>query len=111
MSSPDPSNPYAPPQQPLQKPPVIGPDPAMIQGGEFAPCPRCQQCDAVKVSFTWWGGIVGPAMFSHVKCRACGRTFNGKTGKPNDTAIAIYVGVGVVLGLGIVVALALGGML
>jgi hypothetical protein len=42
-------------------------------------------------------------MLTHVRCLDCDRCFNGKTGKPNDRAIAIYVGVGIALGLGLCV--------
>lgn len=38
---------------------------------------------------------------SHVKCGGCGAGYNGKTGKSNDTAIAIYVGVSVVIVAGL----------
>jgi len=72
--------------------------------GPQATCPYCG-CPgwADKVSFTWWGGLVGPALFSHVKCRNCRRAYNGKTGKSNDGAIAIYVGVSVALAILILV--------
>lgn len=71
---------------------------ADLERGPYANCPFCR-CPgrADKVSFTWWGGLLGPVMFSHVKCRKCGRAYNGKTGKPNDTAIAIYIAVSVAL--------------
>lgn len=66
---------------------------------EYAPCPNCECTDADKVSFTWWGGILGPALLTHVRCQECGTAYNGKTGKSNDTAIAIYMIVGAGLGL------------
>jgi len=72
---------------------------------EYAPCPNCSCTDADKVSFTWWGGVVGPALFTHVRCQECGTTYNGKTGKSNNTAIAIYMVVG--LGLGVVIGVGL----
>lgn len=56
----------------------------------YAPCPKCRQSAAEKVSFTWWGGLIGPRILSHVKCRACGTGYNGKTGKDNTTGIIIY---------------------
>ena len=67
----------------------------------FAACPKCDAKRGETVSFTWWGGLLGPRLLSHVKCGGCGAGYNGKTGKSNDTAIAIYLGVGVVIGLGI----------
>lgn len=92
-------NPYASPQvqgQPFLPPPGTLP---------FAPCPTCGNTFASKIGFTWWGGMVGPAMFTHVKCCRCGNAYNGKTGKSNNTAIAIYVAVSTVIGLILVVAL------
>ncbi|HEX8248016.1 MAG TPA: hypothetical protein VF599_07580 [Pyrinomonadaceae bacterium] len=57
---------------------------------QYAPCPKCRQSLAQKVSFTWWGGILGPKLLSHVKCGACGIGYNGKSGKDNTTNIIIY---------------------
>jgi len=57
---------------------------------QYAPCPSCGQSNAKKVSFTWWGGALGPRMFSHVKCHNCGTEYNGKTGKSNQNNILIY---------------------
>ena len=57
---------------------------------QIAPCPKCGNTDAKKVSYTWWGGFIGPKVFNHVKCTRCGYTYNGKTGKSNITAVIIY---------------------
>jgi len=56
----------------------------------YAPCPKCGSTNATKVKFTWWGGGLGPNMFTHVKCQNCGTEYNGKTGKSNQTNILIY---------------------
>ena len=56
----------------------------------FAPCPKCAATTAERVKFTWWGGILGPKILTHVKCTACGTKYNGKTGKDNSLFIAIY---------------------
>src|SRR5229473_2099811 len=41
--------------------------------GPYADCPNCSSPGhADKISFTWWGGLVGPAIFNHVRCRECG---------------------------------------
>ncbi|HQR38806.1 MAG TPA: hypothetical protein PLF26_10445 [Blastocatellia bacterium] len=64
---------------------------------QYAPCPNCQDTNATQVSFTWWGGLVGPRMLSHVKCSRCATAYNGKTGKSNTMGIALYVGVSVAL--------------
>lgn len=76
----------------------------------FAPCPKCRNSAAQKLKFTWWGGVLGPKLLTHVKCNACGNTYNGKTGKDNTTGIVIYsVIVGVIcLGLVVVMFAALG---
>jgi uncharacterized protein (DUF983 family) len=72
---------------------------------QYAPCPKCRSTGAELMKFTWWGGLLGPKILTHVKCPACGHTFNGKTGRDNTTGIVIYsVIVGVVaLGLLVVV--------
>ena len=58
---------------------------------QYAPCPQCGSTNAAKVKYTWWGGALGPAMFTHVKCNNCGTQYNGKTGKSNQNSIIIYV--------------------
>lgn len=56
-------------------------------------CPKCQQdVTPQPVGFTWWGGFVGAKVINHVECPSCHGRFNGKTGKPNDKGIAIYIG-------------------
>ncbi len=65
----------------------------------YARCPECNCRDAEKVTFTWWGGLLGPAMLTHVRCMECGTEYNGKTGKSNQTAIIIYLCVGIGIGL------------
>ena len=56
----------------------------------YASCPKCRASAAEKVKFTWWGGVLGPKVLSHVKCNACGHKYNGKTGQDNTTGIIIY---------------------
>lgn len=70
----------------------------------FAPCPQCAG-PAEKLRFTWWGGILGPKILSHVKCTGCGYKYNGKTGKDNTTGIIIYSAIVAVLCLGLVAAM------
>lgn len=54
-------------------------------------CPRCQSdVQPAPVKFTWWGGLLGPRLLSHVECPACRARFNGKTGQPNTTGIVVY---------------------
>lgn len=87
-------NPYQAPQQPPQQFPPPG-----MGGPQTAPCPQCGNPYGKTPGFTWWGGILGPKLLSHVHCTRCGTGFNSKTGKSNNTAIAIYVGVGLVIGV------------
>jgi hypothetical protein len=68
-------------------------------------CPHCHQLAPTNpVGFTWWGGLVGPRLLSHVQCAACGGRYNGRTGKLNTTAIGIYLGVAAALLLVVLVA-------
>ena len=64
---------------------------------QYAACPQCGQSNAKKVRYTWWGGAVGPNMFTHVKCQNCGTQYNGKTGKSNQQNIIIYFLVSLVI--------------
>jgi hypothetical protein len=95
-------NPYQPPQQPAQQfpPPVPGGEPT-------APCPNCGNTFGKTPAFTWWGGLIGAKMLKHVHCTRCGTGFNSRSGKSNNTAITIYVVVGVVIGGAIGIAFAL----
>jgi hypothetical protein len=97
MSAPGP-NPYAPPQISTPQTPLV------VDGKPFAACPACGNTYAKPIGFTWWGGALGPWLFTHVRCSRCSQDYNGKTGKSNDTAIAIYImvslGVGLVIGVG-----------
>jgi len=63
---------------------------AQNQPAQYAACPNCGQTNATKMKFTWWGGALGPAMFTHVKCNNCKTEYNGKSGRSNQTNIIIY---------------------
>ena len=69
----------------------------MEQTMQYAACPKCGSTNATKVSFTWWGGALGPRLFSLVKCNSCGTEYNGKTGKPARNSILIYLAVSSIL--------------
>lgn len=75
----------------------IRPEETMQNTTQYAPCPNCGQSNAKKVGYTWWGGALGPNMFTHVKCQNCGTAYNGKTGKSNQTNIILYVVISSVL--------------
>jgi hypothetical protein len=57
----------------------------------YAPCPRCQNRQASPVTFSWWGGVLGPKLLTHVKCEACSAKYNGKTGRWNTAGITLYL--------------------
>ena len=61
-----------------------------MEQATLAPCPTCGKTDATKVTYTWWGGALGPRMMNHVKCNNCGTGYNSKTGKNNTMPIVIY---------------------
>jgi hypothetical protein len=56
----------------------------------FEPCPICRKEEATPVRFTPWGGVVGPMVFSLVKCDGCGLQFNGKNGQRVEKGIKVY---------------------
>lgn len=74
---------------------------------EFVACPACQSQTAKRLNFTWWGGALGPRLLTHVKCGACGVTYNGKTGRSNNGAIAAYIVIVYVVVIGLLILLGL----
>jgi hypothetical protein len=56
----------------------------------YVACPGCGSSNIKKVTYSWWGGALGPRLLNHAKCNSCGMTYNGKTGQSNTTAIVIY---------------------
>jgi transposase-like protein len=78
------------------------PNPQQIRvSSGHAPCPRCGATNAAPVAFTWWGGVLGPRVFSVVRCLGCNVQYNGKTGGTLTKGIVIYTGIA--LGVGILV--------
>ncbi len=80
---------------------------------QWAPCPSCGGDDATRVHWTFWGGMIGPAIINVVRCHRCGASYNGVHGDYNGGRIAIYVVISIVIGLviagiGIAVAVANG---
>ena len=67
-------------------------------------CPRCGSQTALKVRFTWWGGALGPRIFHVVRCVACNRAYNGKTGATLTWAIVVYQGVAMAITLALLAA-------
>jgi hypothetical protein len=82
------------------------PPPATSRTHEgYLPCPACKGLQCRRMGFTWWGGVIGSKILSHVKCDSCGNTYNGKTGASNSGAIAIYMVVVGVISIAIMIAL------
>lgn len=72
-------------------------------------CPKCGASRSTKVSFTWWGGILGPAIFGLVRCNRCSTQYNTRNGKPIGAGhIIVYSVVVGVIALAIVVLINLG---
>ena len=90
-------SPSAPPPLPSQMPPPM--PPTVLPYGSGVPCPRCGYGLSEPVKFTWWGGLLGPKLLSHVRCTNCRYAFNGKTGRSNTTGIVVYTVVLAVIGL------------
>ena len=65
-------------------------------------CPSCAHDSAHRICFTAWGGVIGPRVFSLVKCAACGVQYNGKSGRRVEKAIRVYTTVA----LGVLILLA-----
>lgn len=105
-----PPNQYPPPNPYQQNPYYQQPPypPGQMGASPYVPCPRCRMPSPQQVKFTWWGGLLGPKMLSHVKCQQCGLAYNGKTGNSNTTGIIIYsvVAFVIVLAIGLGIAMA-----
>lgn len=86
----DPSNPFESPRADLRAPPSVQAPVIDDPHSPFAPCPRCGWRAARAMAFTWWGGLLGPKLLTHVECRSCGKTYNGRTGRSNTLGIVIY---------------------
>ncbi len=37
----------------------------------YQACYNCGQTNYDKITFSFWGGMLGPKMFNHVKCNSC----------------------------------------
>jgi hypothetical protein len=105
MSMSPPPLPPPPQQQQPQPTPVLPYSGPPGSGGP--PCPKCGFQGSSPVSFTWWGGLIGPKMLSHVRCNACRYCYNGKTGRSNTTGIVIYTVVGAAICAVLLLALGL----
>lgn len=66
-------------------------------------CPKCGSAKVSPVTYTWWGGIIGPRMMNHTKCESCNYRFNSKTRLSNTNNIIIYSVVVLVIAIGVVI--------
>ena len=57
----------------------------------FKACPRCNSSDIHKVKYSWWGGLIGPALVHQVRCKKCGKTYDGVTGTDVTKRMSIYI--------------------
>lgn len=71
---------------------------------QYVTCPKCGGASE-RLKFTWWGGVLGPRILSHVKCSSCGHKYNGKSGKDNTTGIIIYSAIVAIVVFGFVMVL------
>jgi hypothetical protein len=81
-------NPYQPPSAPVR---------ARVDSA--AACPGCGAEDARSVSFTWWGGVLGPRLFHMVRCNACNSAYDSQTGGTLRRKILVYQVVSISLAL------------
>lgn len=59
--------------------------------GSYADCPQCgSPGHATKVIYTWWGGFIGPLIFSLVQCSECGAQYNGSSGSDSSTGVTVW---------------------
>jgi hypothetical protein len=68
----------------------------------WVPCPACGAEDPDRVMWTFWGSFYGPALFNHVQCAECGKTYNGRTGRSNFIPALIFVTIPVLLIMGLI---------
>jgi len=68
---------------------------------DYACCPRCETGTPQVVKFTVWGGTLGPRLLSQVRCRNCGQSYNGKTGKDLAVGMIWYISISALVGLAI----------
>jgi len=61
------------------------------KASKYKPCPNCGTDGATRVKWTSWGSFYGPRLFTHVQCPECAYCYNGKTGRSNALAAAMFV--------------------
>ncbi len=64
---------------------------------KYEVCPRCGSSEIHKVEYSWWGGIICPALVHQVRCKKCGKTYDGSTGRNITRPIIIYMLIGFII--------------
>jgi len=57
---------------------------------KFKACPRCGSDDIYKTDYSWWGGMLGPVLVHQVRCKKCGKAYDGVTGTNITKRLSIY---------------------
>jgi len=57
---------------------------------EYKPCPRCNSSEIFKVEYSWWGGLLGPVLVHQVRCKKCGLTYDGSSGRNIKQPVTLY---------------------
>lgn len=70
---------------------------------EYKSCPRCNSSDISKVEYSWWGGLLGPYLVHEVRCKKCGTSYDGSSGRNIKKPIALYFALGLILAIIIVI--------
>lgn len=83
--------------------------------GGLVRCPHCKSMRVERVSPmpawlamlgpVWAGALLMTCFLCHCKCRKCGATFDGKTGKPDSGMICLALLIGAIMTAAIVVLL------
>lgn len=64
---------------------------------DYKQCPRCGSSDIHKVEYSWWGGLVSPALVHQVRCKKCGKAYDGTTGKDTTRKVLLYIVISIIL--------------
>ena len=54
-------------------------------------CPRCGSSDVHKVEYSWWGGLIGPGLVHQVRCKKCGKTYDGAAGTNITKRVSTFI--------------------
>jgi hypothetical protein len=66
-------------------------------------CPRCGSGDVHKIDYSWWGGLIGPSLVHQVRCKQCGKTYEGVTGTTITKKVSTYFLVMIIISIILVI--------